>query len=88
LVLDCGKDLECLWNTKCEHCRSNTARHNGLQEIAQELNFPELTVDDVKLKIKTNRTRYAAELAEAIRSGKKVVQAYRTFMCQNCFVSN
>jgi len=33
-----------------------------------ELNFPELTVDDMKLKIKTTRTRYTAELAVVIKS--------------------
>jgi hypothetical protein len=34
----------------------------------QELNFPELTVGDRKLKIKTIPTRYAAELAVVIKS--------------------
>jgi len=34
----------------------------------QELNFPELTVDDIKLKIKTTRTRYTAELTAVIKS--------------------
>ncbi|GFG31239.1 hypothetical protein Cfor_06767 [Coptotermes formosanus] len=35
---------------------------------SQLLSFPVLTVEDVKLKIKTIRTRYAAELAKLINS--------------------
>ena len=34
----------------------------------QELNFPELTVGDIKLKIKTTNTSYTAELADVIKS--------------------
>jgi hypothetical protein len=34
----------------------------------QELNFPEFIVGDVKLKMKTTRTRYAAELAKVTKS--------------------
>lgn len=34
----------------------------------QKLNFPELTLGDIKLKIKTISTRYTAELAEIIKS--------------------
>jgi hypothetical protein len=36
----------------------------------QELNFQELAVEEVRLKIKTIRTRNAAELAKVIRPGK------------------
>jgi hypothetical protein len=36
--------------------------------MTQETEFPELTAEDVKLKIKTIRTRCAAELAKAIKS--------------------
>lgn len=35
-----------------------------LQKTMQELNFPELTIRDVKLKIKTVRVRFAADLAK------------------------
>jgi glutaredoxin len=64
------KDSECLWNTKFEHCRYKTARENALQQIVQELNFSELAVEEVKLKSRTIRTRYAAELANVIKSAK------------------
>jgi hypothetical protein len=50
-----------------EHYRRNTDRENALQEIVHELNFPELAVQDVKLKIKTIRSRFAAELAKVIK---------------------
>ena len=43
---------------------------NALEEIVQELNFQELAVEEVKLKIKTIRTRRAAERAKVIKSGK------------------
>lgn len=52
LVLDFVKGHECLRNTKSEHCRSNTASKNALRETLHERNFPELNVEDVKLKIK------------------------------------
>jgi len=50
------KKRDCLWNTEFEHCRKKTDRANALQKIVQELNCPELAVQDVKLKIKTIRT--------------------------------
>jgi hypothetical protein len=71
-----------------EHCRSNAARQTALLETVQKLGFPELTAEDVKLKLKTVRTRCVAELAKAIKSEKKVMQAYMIFMGLNCFVSN
>jgi hypothetical protein len=70
LVLDFMKDRECLWNKKSEHSRNKTGRENALKEIVQELDFPNLTVEDLKLKIKTIRSRYAAELGKVIKSDK------------------
>jgi hypothetical protein len=46
-------DLKCLWRAKSEHCRKKIARENALLRIVQELNFPELAIEDLKLKIKT-----------------------------------
>lgn len=54
-------ECESLRNTKSEHFRNKPARENALQETVQELNFPELTAEDVQLKIKTFRTRCATE---------------------------
>jgi hypothetical protein len=57
------KDRECLWNTKSEHCIKKVIE-NALQEIVQEPNLLQFTTEDVRLKTKTIRTRYAAELAK------------------------
>ena len=48
--------------------KKKKGREKTLEEIVQELNFPELTVGDIKLKIKTTTTRYTAELAGVIKS--------------------
>jgi hypothetical protein len=60
------------------------ARGNALQEMVQELNFPEFTAEDLKLKIKPFRTRCAAELIKS----QELVAAYIKFMCRNVFGSN
>jgi hypothetical protein len=44
---------------------------NALQEIVQELNFPEPTTGDVKSKITTIRAVFAAELAKIINSERR-----------------
>ena len=46
----------------------------------QELNFPELTVEGIKLKITTIRTRYAAELAKVIKSEKSSAGLHDIFV--------
>jgi len=43
---------------------NKTASEKALQEIGRELKFPELTVEGLKLKIKTI---HAAELAKVIK---------------------
>ena len=63
---------ECLWNTKSENSRKKTPCENALQEVMQELKLPELTVEELKLKIKTVNTKYTAELAMIIKSEKSV----------------
>lgn len=48
LVVDCMKGRgECLRNPKYEHRRNKAACENALQHILQELDFSELTVEDV-----------------------------------------
>ena len=49
-------------NTKYESYRNKAAIESALKEQ----NFPELTVVDVNLKIKTARTTYDAELTSAM----------------------
>lgn len=52
LVLDLMISHECLCNTKSEHRRKKTAGDNAQHETVQELNFPAVTVEDVKFESK------------------------------------
>jgi len=45
--VDCMKGRECLRNPKYEHRRNKAACENALQHILQDLDFSELTVEDV-----------------------------------------
>jgi hypothetical protein len=55
---------------KSEQYRNKTARENALHGIVQELNFPELAVEEIKFKIKALNTRYVAETAK-VKNHKK-----------------
>jgi hypothetical protein len=46
-VGDCVKDRKCLRNPKYEHRRNKAACENALQDILQQMDFSELTVEDV-----------------------------------------
>lgn len=70
LILGLLEDRQCLWNTKTKDYRNKLTRSNALKEIVNELNFPGLTVEDIKLKIKTIRTRYSSELSKVQQSEK------------------
>lgn len=61
LTLDFMKGRECLWNMKSEYTNI-TAGKDALQEVVHWLNFPKLTVQNVKFKIRTIRISCAAEL--------------------------
>jgi hypothetical protein len=52
LVLDLLHKQECLWNVKSENYRTRNIRDNALEEMVKQLNIPDLTQEDVKLKIK------------------------------------
>ena len=67
LVLDFMENCKCLLNTK----NLNTTETKQLVKmhcrvLCRELNFPELTVEEIKFKIKAINTRYAAEIAKVI----------------------
>ena len=51
----------------------------------QELNFLEVTIQDIKFKIKTIHAMYTAELAKVIKSDKSDVDLHN--MCRDCFGS-
>ncbi|KAF5278920.1 hypothetical protein FQR65_LT15495 [Abscondita terminalis] len=70
LILSLMKDRQCLWNTKAETYKNKVHRENALKEIVKELNIQDVTVEDVKLKIKTIRTRYSSELTKVNKSVK------------------
>ena len=51
LVRDLLRNQECMWNVKSENYRNRNIRDNALEEMVKELNMPDLTHEDVKLKI-------------------------------------
>lgn len=63
LVLGLLRTHECLWNTRNIDYRNNAARERALLAVAEGLCLP-VTPEDIKLKIKTIRTRYSSELAK------------------------
>jgi hypothetical protein len=69
-LLDFMKDRECLWNKSLNTIEIKQLVKYALQKIVQVLKLPDLSVEEVKLKIKTIRTRYAAELAKVIKPEK------------------
>ncbi|KAL1488113.1 hypothetical protein ABEB36_015071 [Hypothenemus hampei] len=65
LILTLMQNRPCLWNTKVEEYKHKSKRETALKEILEELNLSnEVTVEDLKAKIKTIRTRYSSELAK------------------------
>jgi hypothetical protein len=70
LVLDLLSHQECLWNVNSENCRNRNIQDKALEEMVKELNIPDLTPDDVKLKIKSVRSLYSSELAKVLESEK------------------
>jgi hypothetical protein len=70
MILELLSDHECLWNVKSENYRNRNIRERALEEILKQINIPDLTVEDVKLKIKTIRTRYSYELGKILKSEK------------------
>jgi len=56
LVLDLSRNQECLWNVKSENYRNRNIHNKALEEMVKQLNIPDLTQEDVKLKIKSIRS--------------------------------
>ena len=67
LVLDFMMGRECFCNTKSEHCRKKTARDNAQHGTVQELNFPAVTVEDVKFKRQNNSYQVCCWASEVIK---------------------
>jgi hypothetical protein len=71
MVLDLLRNQECLWNVKSENYRNRNIRDKPLEEMVKQLNIPDLTQEDLKLKIKSFRSRHSSELAKVLKSEKK-----------------
>ena len=46
------RNQECSWNVKWENDTNRNIRDKALEEMVKHLNIPDLTQEDVKLKIK------------------------------------
>jgi hypothetical protein len=70
---------ECFCNTKSEHRRRKIALENAQHEIALELNFPAVAVEDVKFKSQNNSYQVCCWAREVIKY-EILVRAYATLM--------
>jgi hypothetical protein len=70
MVLDLLSNQECVWDVKSERYRNLNIRDKALEEMVKELNIPDLTPEDMKLKIKSIRSRYSSELGKVLKSEK------------------
>ena len=68
--LEMYRNHECLWNNKSENYHKTNIREKAYKTLHSELNLPQLSVNDIRAKIKTIRTRYCSELAKIRKSEK------------------
>ena len=68
--LEIYRNHECLWNNKSENYHKTNIREKAYKTFHSELNLPHLSVNDIRAKIKTIRTRYSSELAKIRKSEK------------------
>jgi hypothetical protein len=68
--LEIYRNHECLWNNKSENYHKTNIREKAYETLHSELNLPQLSVNDIRAKIKTIRTRYSSELAKIRKSEK------------------
>jgi hypothetical protein len=69
VVLDFMTVFDCLRNTNSEHYGNKSVRGFAAHEMVR-LNFTDLTVEGVQMKVTTVRSGYAAQLANATKSEK------------------
>lgn len=70
--LDLYEKNECLWNPKLDEYKFKDARERALEAIVQEIETPNLTIIDIKNKIKSIRTTYKRELTTVLKSKQEV----------------
>ena len=56
--LDNYRKYDCLWNICNDSYKNRSERENAYVQLRNDMQIPELTVSDVKNKIKTIRTNY------------------------------
>jgi len=67
--LEMHRNHECLWN-KSENYHKTNICEKAYKTLYSELNLPQLSVNDIRAKMKTIRTRYCSELVKIRRSEK------------------
>ncbi|XP_063369712.1 uncharacterized protein LOC134658036 [Cydia amplana] len=68
---------EYLWNPVSEHYKNKKIREQGYVEIINELNLVDVTVKELKNKIKNIRSSYSVELKKIRAARKAGAHAYR-----------
>ena len=58
--LEIYRNHECLWNNKSENYHKTNIREKAYKTLHSELNLPQLSVNDIRVKIKTIRTHYCS----------------------------
>lgn len=67
--LECYERHSCLWNPKEQDYRNNDVRLTALKSIIQEMGI-DITVGELKTKIKNIRTTYSREAGKVVESRK------------------
>jgi len=60
--LEAYRRQPCLYNSQMDSYKNRTSREEAYEAIIRSLKIPQLTVVDIKLKIKSVRTVYSKEL--------------------------
>lgn len=68
---------EYLWNPVSEHYKNKKVREQGYVEIINTLNLVDVTVKELKNKIKNIRSSYSVELKKIRAARKAGAHAYR-----------
>ena len=68
VILNMMRGRQCLWKPKLTEYKEKSKRDKALEDIVQELNLNNLTVEGLKLKIKSIRKRYSTELVKIRKS--------------------
>ena len=68
--LEMYRNHECLWNNKSENHHKTNIRERAYKTSHSELNLPQLSVNNIRAKIKTIRNRHCSELVKIMKSEK------------------